>query len=208
VIQQRERMMDIPINDETFFQAGDVNICIFPHLREFLVVDARATVPGGPHSYLMMTDDVLDFRFYREMESAIKEIVEEMPHTFSELGQLPQRVDEAIRELALHAILRQIGSEDLIDADSEAEVSVFLCAGPALAMGAAQVDETVRAMLGAHARGTDVEHCAYLMHRLMDEERVHAKAEEGDMARKAVEGDAEYYFTIWSTQDQEGVEEG
>jgi hypothetical protein len=37
--------MDIPINDEVFFEAGDVNICIFPHLRELLVVDASATVP-------------------------------------------------------------------------------------------------------------------------------------------------------------------
>ncbi len=197
--------MDIPINDDIFFEPGDVNICIFPHLREFLVVDARATVPGGPHSYLMATDDVLDYQFYRDMESAVHELVEEMPHTFSELGQLPQRVDEAIRELALHAILRRIGSEDLIDSGS-AEVSVFLCVGPALSMESAQVDETVRAMMGNDAPGREVEQCSYQMHRLMDEERAHAKGEESDMARRAVAGDAEYYFTIWSTADLDGAD--
>lgn len=196
--------MDIPINDDIFFEPGDVNICIFPHLREFLVVDARATVPEGAHSYLMMTDDVLDHRFYREMESAIHELVEEMPHTFSELGQLPQRVDDTIRELALSAILRQIGSEDLIENDA-AEVSVFLCAGPALTMGIAQVDETVRAMLGDHARGPEIEQCSHHMQRLMGEERAHAKAEEGDMARRAVAGDMDYYFTVWSQADRDGT---
>ena len=198
--------MELPINDDIFFEPADVNICIFPHLREFLVVDARATVPGGPHSYLLATDDVLDRQFYREMEGAIREIMEEMPHTFSELGQLPQRVDEAVRELALQAILRQIGSEDLIDSDSE-EVSVFLCAGPVLSMEAAQVDETVRAMMGTQARGADIEQCTYEMRRLIGEERVHAKAEEGDMARRAVAGDADYYFTIWSAASRDGVEE-
>ena len=195
--------MDIPINDEIFFEPGDLNICIFPHLREFLVVDARATVPGGPHSYLMMTDEVLDQQFYREMESTMRELVEEMPHTFSDLGQLPQRVDEAIRELALHAILRQIGSEDLIDSGS-AEISVFLCTGPALTMGSAQVDETVRAMMGSNAHGAEIELCSHHMHRLIEEERSHAKVEEGDMARSAVVGDAEHYFTIWTQADSDG----
>ena len=194
--------MEVPINDDIFFEPGDGHICIFPHLREYLVVDARATVPGSPHSYLMKTDDVLDYRFQRDMESAFRELVEDTPHTFSELGQLPQRVDETIRELALHAILRQIGSEDLLDSDT-ADVSVFLCAGAALSMGAAQVDETVRAMLGTEARGADVEQCSSDMRRLIDEERVHAKAEEGDMARRAVAGDVEYYFTIWSQADLE-----
>ncbi|MEX2598945.1 MAG: hypothetical protein WD533_04735 [Dehalococcoidia bacterium] len=198
--------MEGPINDDIFFEPGDVNICIFPHLREFLVVDARATVPGGPHSYLMKTEDVLDHRFYREIETTLRELVEETPHTFSELGHLPQRVDDAIRELALNAILREIGSEDLIENDST-DVSVFLCAGPALSMGAAQLDETVRAMLGSAAYVAEVEHCSFEMRRLIDEERAHAQTEEGDMARRAVAGDADFYFTIWSAANESDDED-
>ena len=38
--------MEIPMGDDNFFHPADLNICIFPHLNEFLVVDARATVPG------------------------------------------------------------------------------------------------------------------------------------------------------------------
>lgn len=190
--------MDIPLNDESFFQAGDVNICIFPHLAEFMVVDSRATVPGGPRTHLLATEQVLDPQFFGEVEDSIRDLIREMDHTFNGLSQLPQQVDDAVREHALHAILRSIGDGATLQSEDDADVSVFLGVGRALSMGAEQVDETVRAMLGNDAEDPQLAYCSSEMQRLLDEERGQAKAEEHDLAERAVYGDGEYYFTIWS----------
>ena len=197
--------MEIPLNDETFFQAGDVNICIFPHLAEFMVVDARAAVPGGPCMHLLATEHVLDTVFFDDVEDSIHDVVKNMEHTFNGLSLLPQQVDDAVREHALQAILRTIDDGPTLANDDDANVSVFLCVGRALSMGAEQIDQTVRAMLGKSAQDPQLEYCSSEMQRLMDEERGQAKAEEHDLAERAVYGDSEYYFTIWSqveTQDQ------
>ncbi len=197
--------MDIPLNDETLFQAGDINICIFPHLSEFLVVDSRATVPGGPRTHLLATEQVLDPRFFDDVEDSIHDLIRHMDRTFNGLSQLPQQVDDAVREHALEAIMRSIEDGPSLQSDDDADVSVFLCVGRALSMGAEQVDETVRAMLGHNAEDPQLSYCLSEMRRLMDEERGQAKAEERDLAERAVYGDNEYYFTIWSQvepQDQ------
>lgn len=192
------------MSDEQY-QPAEVNICIFPHLREFLVVDARATVPGAPHTYLLSTDQVLDSRFVEAVERSVGEAVRRSPRTFSELGALPQRVDDAIREQAMRAILRQINSEHLADRDNDGEscVSVFLCVGAILTMDEPGIEKTMRAMLGGVAHDGLVAHCQAQFSRLLAEERGHAHAEEADQARHAVAGDGEYYLTVWSRAEHE-----
>ena len=72
-------------------------------------------------------------------------------------------------------------------------------------MGAEQIDQTVRAMLGMSAEDPQLAYCLSEMQRLLDKERGQAKAEEHDLAERAVYGDNDYYFTIWSQvqkQDQ------
>ncbi|MBM3939870.1 MAG: hypothetical protein FJ318_03045 [SAR202 cluster bacterium] len=192
--------METPAHDGALFQPADLNICIFPHLREFLVVDARATVPGGPHTYLLSTEQVLDSNFYQGVERSVSEAIRDTPRTFADLGNMPQRVDDAIRDQALRAILRQIGSEEIVDNedDDAPEVSVFLCVGAVLSMGAREIESTARAMLGGRAEDPTVNDCRQQFERLLAEERSHAKEEETDQARRAVEGDADFYFTVWT----------
>ncbi len=190
--------MEIPMGDDNFFHPADLNICIFPHLNEFLVVDARATVPGGPHAYLLATNDVLDSEFYGDVEGTITEIIRDTPRTFVELGQLSQRMDDAIREQALRAILRRVGTGVAIDDDDGPEVSVFLCVGPALSIATTEMNEAVRAMLGGQAEAGVIKECQLQMSRLVGEERAEVRSEESDLARRAVAGDQEYYFTVWA----------
>jgi len=199
--------MDTPLSDDSFFKPAELNICIFPHLREFMVVDSRATVPGGPHSYLLDTEQILDSDFYNKVEAAISEIIRDTPRTFSELGYLPQRMDDAIRENALSAIFRQVSDEAQVD--NLPEVSIFLCVGPALGMTPAQINEAVQGMLGAQAGAWTIKDSLEQMERLMREERVLAKVEETDMANQAISGDDEMYYTLWSRMEakQEPSEE-
>ena len=106
---------------------------------------------AGPHAYLLATNDVLDSEFYGDVEGTVTEIIRDTPRTFVELGQLSQRMDDAIREQALRAILRRVGTGVAIDDDDGLEVSVFLCVGPALSIATTEMNEAVRDMLGGQA---------------------------------------------------------
>ena len=182
--------------EEPLFQPAGLNICIFPHLREFLVIDARTAVPGGPQSYLLSTDEVLDTEFYRDLEESVGAVVRSTPQNFAELGNLPQKVDETMREQALRAILRRI---NIAISDEELpEVSVFLCAGAALSIPVSQMDQAVQTMLGTQADARTLTDSLEHLHRLIDEERSHARAEDAELARQAVNGEADHYFTLWS----------
>ena len=182
--------------EEPLFQPAGLNICIFPHLREFLVIDARATDDEAPHIYLLNTDEVLDSEFYRDLEEVVAEIVRSTPQSFAELGNLPQKVDEAMREQALRAILRRI---EVVSSDEELpEVAVFLCAGSALSIPASQMDEAVETMLGSRADAVTLTDSLRHLHRLIDEERTHARAEDAELAQQAVSGEGDHYFTLWS----------
>ena len=191
--------MDIPLSDDSFFKPAELNICIFPHLREFMVVDSRTTVSGGPHTYLLDTDQVLDSDFYSKVEASISEIIRDTPRTFSELGYLPQRMDDAIRENALSAIFRQVSSD--AQTDDLPEVSIFLCVGPALGMSPTQISEAVQAMLGKRADAWTIKDSLDQLERLMGKERVHAKAEETELTLQAISGDNERYYALWSRLD-------
>lgn len=193
--------MDTPLSDDSFFKPAELNICIFPHLREFMVVDSRATVPGGPHTYLLDTEQILDSDFYSKVEASISEIIRDTPCTFSELGYLPQRMDDAIRENALSAIFSQVSGQ--AEADGLPEVSIFLCVGPALGMTHTQINEAVQGMLGENADAWTVKDSLEQLERLMGEERVLAKAEETEMTNQAISGDNEMYYTLWSRLEAE-----
>ncbi len=192
--------------EEPLFQPAGLNICIFPHLREFLVIDARTDVPGGPQSYLLSTDEVLDTEFYRDLENSVGEVVRSTPQSFAELGNLPQKVDEAMREQALRAILRRINIA--ISDEDLPEVSVFLCAGSTLSIPAAEMDEAVQTMLGTHADARILTDSLDHLHRLIEEERSHARAEDAELARAAVSGEADNYFTLWSREYSEPTASG
>jgi hypothetical protein len=193
--------MDIPLSDDSFFKPAELNICIFPHLREFMVVDSRATVPGGPHTYLLDTGQILDSDFYSKVESSISEIIRDTPRTFSELGYLPQKMDDAIRENTLSAIFRQVNGQSEIDYIPE--VSIFLCMGPALGMTPAQINEAVQGMLGEKADAWTIKNSLDQLERLMNEERVLAKVEEVQVTCQAISGDDAMYYTLWSRLEAE-----
>ena len=48
----------------------DIQLCLFPHLPEFLVIDSREE---NPCVLLLNTNDVFDEEFYRTVESEFSE---------------------------------------------------------------------------------------------------------------------------------------
>ena len=60
---------------------GDVNLLLFPHLKEFLVIDLRG---DHPNVYVVHADDVFDRDFFNHLEHEFSKILkEETEYPFS-----------------------------------------------------------------------------------------------------------------------------
>jgi hypothetical protein len=109
----------------------DIQIYIFPHLREFLAIDQRE---GDPHVTLLETGETFGESFFETVEHEFAHAIREgSSFPFAHLMNLPLRLEEIIRGVAMSFILDRLG----IDSDDEEDapsIVVFVISGGALAM--------------------------------------------------------------------------
>ena len=185
--------------DASFSQAGEINICVFPHLEEFLVIDLRDTTPRSQQLRLLSTQEILTEEFYQSIEEEFSHLLRRSGKTFLELTNLPQQVDSLIRQEALRIVL-EILSEDR-ELAFIPEVSIFLCTGPALSLPATQLAHAVEGFFTSQADPGVVNECVALLEKLMHAEREAVKQQEREQIREALEGDEHQYFTLWENQN-------
>ncbi len=85
----------------------DLQICIFPHLHEFLVFDSRV---GQPQVRSLNVGDVFGDDFFRTVEHEFSHALRELgDYPFDHLMNLTMHFEEAIREVAMMFILDRLG---------------------------------------------------------------------------------------------------
>ena len=179
----------------------DLQLCIFPHLREFLVFDAR---PGEPQVRLLHTDEVLGDEFFSAVEA---EFSHALRHTgeypFSHLMNLTMHFEETIREVAMSFILERLGvrmhaepGSDFSAADLPGVV-VYVIAGGAASAHSEIVMGALHSLL-EQEEGSDS--LAEWEDRLSDmvarESEISQRLNRQELA-EAIRGDSPDYFTLW-----------
>jgi hypothetical protein len=144
----------------------DITLAIFPHLREFIVVDTR-----GPAAVRMLSvDEVFTDEYYRTVESEFSDVLREGgERPFLHLMHLPNQVDDIVRGVAMHYILERLGV-DLHDEDHLPEVVVFVISGPTLAIPTEQVVAGFAEMLGDKLDPIEVDRWTVELGRLIEQE--------------------------------------
>ena len=87
----------------------DIQLCIFPHLKEFIAIDSREQ---PPQILLLSTENIFIEEFYKNVEADFSEVLrEENPFPFAHFINLPLRLEEIVRETAMTFILDSLGQE-------------------------------------------------------------------------------------------------
>lgn len=171
----------------------DIHLCIFPHLREFLVIDLR---DGQPRLLLLNTSEVFDQHFFEDVEAEFSQAVrEESEFPFAHLINLPLRMEETIREVALTSILERLGVQT--DAEEVPSVVVFIISGEALAMQSERLVEGLRDLLGDGARESVMPEWEELLSRLVAAEHAALQQVNQQELTEALKGDSPDFFTLW-----------
>ncbi len=185
------------------FEAGfpDIQLCIFPHLREFMVFDSR---PGEPQVRIMDTDDILSDEFFCAVEA---EFSHALRHTgefpFAHLMNLTMHFEETVREVAMSFILDRLGVRlhaepgTDIDPDDLPGVVVFVISGNAAAAHSEVVMGALRTLLedgdGSDSLG---EWEAKLTDFISRESEITQELNRQELV-EAIRGDSPDYFTLW-----------
>ena len=185
------------------FEAGfpDIQLCIFPHLREFMVFDSR---PGEPQVRVMETDDVLGDEFFRAVEA---EFSHALRHTgeypFAHLMNLTMHFEETVREVAMSFILDRLGVRLHADPGTEINpddlpgVVVYVISGNAAAAHSEVVLGALRTLLeGGDQSGSLTEWEAKLTDLISRESEITQRLTRQELT-DAIRGDSPDYFTLW-----------
>ena len=179
-------------------QRPDIQLCIFPHLKEFLVVDLRE----DPKRVLLMnTGDVFVDEFFKSVEAEFSEVLrEETSFPFSHFINLPLRLEEVMRETAMTFILDRLDIQ-LGDEEEIPNVVVFVISGGALTSRADQVLDGLRELLKPFIGEGALDDWEETIARLVSEEKRVLHQETMHDLSDALRGDSPDYFTLWESRN-------
>lgn len=177
----------------------DIQLYIFPHLQEFLAVDLREE---PPQVISLRSSEVFDEEFYRAVESEFSQSLrEDNSYPFAHLINLPLRMEEVVRGVAMSSILERMGIDPDDDEDIPSVV-VFIISGGALALHSEKLIGSLRDLLGdSHTEESVIDHWEGLLTRLVTEENVVLQRLNREELSEALLGDPPDYFTLWENRN-------
>ena len=176
----------------------DIQLCIFPHLPEFLVIDSRGQ---NPQVTVLATQEVFNEEFYRTVESEFSEAIRSSNEfLFSHLINLPIVVEEAVRDIAMTFILDKIGVQ--VDDDDEIpSVVVYVVSGGALAAHTGKILEGLKDLIHSNHKNSDSDWWEHTITSLVERETAIVQKLNQQQVAEALKGDTPDYFTLWESRN-------
>lgn len=176
----------------------DIQIYIFPHLQEFLTIDLRE---GSPQVMLLNTEEVFGEGFFESVEKEFSLTVrEENEFPFAHLINLPLRLEEIIRGVAMNFILERL---DIDPEDDEhiPSIVVFVISGGALAMHSEKLIQSVKDFLRSFSADQELHHWEDVLARLVKQENEALQEINQQELTEALSTDSPDYFTLWENRN-------
>ena len=176
----------------------DIMLYIFPHLTEFLAVDLR---DDYSEVVLMNTDEVFDGDFFLGLEAEFSKTLREGNiYPFAHVINLPLRLEEIVRSVAMTSILDKLGV-DTYDEEELPSVVVFIISGGALSMHSDKLINSLRDLLKTYPGGSEISQWEGVISRLVaDENRVLQELSYQELT-EALRDDSPDYFTLWENRN-------
>ena len=179
-------------------QNADITLCIFPHLREFIAVDARETRAQGPTVLTLSISNILGEDFYSSIERDFSKMIRRKDIGFLELMGIPQQVEAVVRSNSLQRIIAELGIDMTSDShDANGTVGVLFFAGSLLEFENSQLSEATSELFGKKLPLEMLDQLNEQLTELMGKER-HAlqRATRQDLSG-LISGTSGAYVTLW-----------
>jgi hypothetical protein len=180
---------------------ADITLCIFPHLREFIAIDARKDRPGGPAVLNLSISNILSEDFYTKVEQDFSKMIRRHDVGFLELMGIPQQVEAVIRANSLQRIIAELGIN--IDASSDEKggsVGVLFFSGSLLSFEKHQLYEATKNLFGSRLTEYSLRQLNDQVFTLMGKERKSIKDTTQQDLAGLISGKSGLYVTLWESR--------
>jgi hypothetical protein len=179
---------------------ADITLCIFPHLREFIAIDARKNRAGGPAVLSLSISNILGEEFYSKVEQDFSKLIRRHDIGFLELMSIPQQVEAVVRANSLKRIIAELGiNVDEGSQDPGGTVGVLFFAGSLLSFEIEQLREATNELFGRKLSPTSMDQLNEQLFELMEKERASIlNTSQQDLAG-LISGESGPYVTIWES---------
>ena len=179
-------------------EESDIQLCVFPHLEEFLAIDLR---DGQTKIHLLNTKEIFTEHYFHSVEHEFSEVLrEENRAPFAHMINLPLRMDEMVREIAMSFILDRLGVR-LDDEDSIPTVVVIVVGGSSLPGHAEQVVSGLRDLIRSHSNDAVLAEWDEVVSRLVASENQSVEKEDLYELTDSTIGDSPDYSTLWGSRN-------
>ena len=178
-----------------------IQLCIFPHLKEFLAIDLRGEAPDVR---ILDTRDVFVEEFFINIESDFSQAVrQDSEYPFADLMNLPLRVEEIIRENTMAFILDafEIHPEELDGENDGPNVMVFIVGGGAISSKSENLKANLRKLLSSLWSERAVVDWENVLSSMIDQENEIVRKISRHELSEAMAGDAPDYYSLWETRN-------
>jgi len=180
---------------------AEIMLCIFPHLKEFVVVDARPDRPGGPTVLNLSLSNVLGEKFFTDLETDFSKIIRRHDIGFLELMAIPQQVEAVIRSVSLRRIVEELGIPEPVSGDQPGSVGVLFFAGSLLSFDSYQLRGALREMFAVKLGPIVFDELCEQLLAMADQERKSVSGNTPKDLAGLITGSSAQYVTLWeSTQ--------
>tara|TARA_A100001037_G_scaffold306630_1_gene353457 strand:+ start:4492 stop:5067 length:576 start_codon:yes stop_codon:yes gene_type:complete len=176
----------------------DVELCIFPHLQEFIVIDRRET---PPNVQLLHTEKVFDEEFNECVQFEISNfLTENKTFPFSHLMDMPNKIEEIIRGIAMTFVLETLD----IDPDSYESVPsivAYVISGGSVKKDSDHLLSYLKSECESFDRGHRGEDWAQVITSLRDQEQEQYDSSQMRRSHQAFDSDKLDYFSFWENRN-------
>jgi len=176
----------------------EIQLCIFPHLPEFLVIDSRG---DDPQVMLLSTDEVFGEEFYRTVESEFAETLRSSREfLFSHFMNLPVSIEESVRDIAMTFILDRLGVQ-VDDEDDIPSVVVYVVSGGALTTQSEKILNGLNDLIRRSSKSSESDRWTKTIADLVERETAIMQTVNEQQMEDALKGDSPDYFTLWESRN-------
>ncbi len=172
--------------------SAEFHVTIFPHLEEFLVIDARDL--ARPQLRMLNVKDLLTPEHLRELEQGFAQLLRTPGPPFLNMMALPARVQTLLQQ-AGGAHLGKMLSADA--GEGQQRISLFICAGPIVTMSPEELEAAFTGFFGNAVPQAFAQECKGAFLQMLRQERTHIEQAEREELRRAVLGETGDFYTMW-----------
>ncbi len=178
-----------------------VTLCIFPHLREFVAIDNRRSLPGRPVVKALKHDEVTSGDFYQRMEQDFSKLLRRPEQGFLGMMAMPQEVEALLRAHSMRRVMESINSDLTEPAKGEVgSVGVMFFAGGLLSVDEGQLKEVIEELFDDVLAPGQVRDLHSRLFSLLKQERDAVAAASKSELAKLILGDGGPYVTLWGRE--------